>query len=102
MTKITFPWIALVLGVMAATLLLFSGAVNETSDHKLPLLTLLIVNEFAFFVTAIGAGLGVTAMMQTGFAIREFMVILICGILAGGFLWLAIKLWPGMASTLAT
>ncbi len=61
-------------------------------------MTLLIVNEFGFFVTAIGAGIGINRLLKDGMQTVLLMVIIGDAILAAGFLYLAIRLWPGMAA----
>ena len=57
---------------------------------------MLIVNEFGFFVTAIGAGVGINMLLKDGRQTPLLMVIVGCAIMALGFLYMAIRLWPGM------
>ena len=98
MGKLTFPWLALGMGLLVATGLLVSGALSPGGNYDLPLLTLLIVNEFGFFVTAIGAGVGINSLVKDGAQPSLLMVIIACAVMAAGFLYLAIKLWPGMSA----
>ena len=98
MGKLTFPWLALGLGLLVATGLLASGALSPGGNYDLPLLTMLIVNEFGFFVTAIGAGVGINALIKDGSQPSLLMVVIACALMAAGFLYLAIKLWPGMSA----
>ena len=98
MGKLTFPWLALGLGLLVATGLLASGALSPGGNYDLPLLTMLIVNEFGFFVTAIGAGVGINALIKDGAQPSLLMVVIACAVMAAGFLYLAIKLWPGMSA----
>ncbi|MCG6899281.1 MAG: hypothetical protein LJE75_04690 [Gammaproteobacteria bacterium] len=98
MAKLTFPWLALGMGLLVAAGLLSSGVLSANANYALPLLTLLIVNEFGFFVTAIGAGVGINRLLRDGMQPALLMVIISDAILAGGFLYLAIRLWPGMAA----
>jgi hypothetical protein len=98
MGKLTFPWLALGMGLLVAAGLLSSGVLSENANYALPLLTLLIVNEFGFFVTAIGAGIGINRLLKDGMQTVLLMVIIGDAILAAGFLYLAIRLWPGMAA----
>ena len=98
MGKLNFSWLALGLGLMVAVGLLASGALSPEADYDLPLLTMLIVNEFGFFVTAIGAGVGINTLLRDGVQSTLLMVIIACAVMAAGFLYLAIKLWPGMSS----
>ena len=98
MGKLTFPWLALGLGLLVAAGLLASGALSPGGNYDLPLLTMLIVNEFGFFVTAIGAGVGINTLIKDGAQPSLLMVIIACAVMAAGFLYLAIKLWPGMSA----
>jgi hypothetical protein len=96
MTNTGFPGLALVIGILAAAGLLQSGALAPGAEHALPLLTLLVVSEFAFFVTAIGAGVGINAMLNRGVRPAVLLPTLGCAVLAAGFLYLGIRLWPGI------
>lgn len=91
-----FPGLALGIGIMVAAGLLQSGVLAPDGDYGLPLLTLLIVNEFGFFVTAIGAGVGVNTMLKRGMRPVLLLLTLGCALQAAGFLYLGIRLWPGM------
>jgi len=98
MGNLSFPWLALGLGLLVAVGLLSSGALSAEGSYSLPLLTMLIVNEFGFFVTAIGAGVGINMLLKDGMQTPLLMVIVGCAVMALGFLYLAIRLWPGMAA----
>ena len=98
MGKLKFPWLALGLGLLVATGLLAAGVLSPGADYDLPLLTMLIVNEFGFFVTAIGAGVGINTLLKDGVQPPLLMVTIACAVMAIGFLYLAIKLWPGMSA----
>jgi len=98
MGKLTFPWLALGLGLLVAAGMLMSGALSPGGNYDLPLLTMLIVNEFGFFVTAIGAGVGINTLLKEGVQPSLLMVVVACAVMAVGFLYLAIKLWPGMSA----
>ena len=92
-----FPGLALGIGILVSAGLLQSGVLGPEGEHALPLLTLLIVNEFGFFVTAIGAGVGINAMLKRGMRPSVLLLTVGCGLLAAGFLYLGSRLWPGMA-----
>ena len=96
MGKLTFPWLAMGMGLLLATGLVASGALSPDANYDLPLLTMMIVNEFGFFVTAIGAGIGINTLLKGGGQPSLLMVTVVCAVMAAGFLYLAIKLWPGM------
>jgi hypothetical protein len=98
MGKLGFPWLALGMGLLVAVGLLASGVLSPEADYDLPLLTMLIVNEFGFFVTAIGAGVGINTLLKDGLQPPMLMITIACALMAGGFLYLAIKLWPGMSA----
>jgi hypothetical protein len=93
--KLSFPWLALSLGLTIAMILVVSGAVDPASKPVLPLLTLLIMTEFGFFVTAIGAVQALRTGFAQGFGFALLTVIAGCALLAVGFLWLGLTLWPG-------
>lgn len=94
--KLPFTWVALGAGLLIALLLLKSGALATEAGRTLPLLTLLIGAEFGFFVTAIGAGLAARTLVSQGFQAVLLIVLLACVALAGGFVWLGLRLWPGI------
>ncbi len=95
MHNIPFPWLAMGLGLMVAVGLILSGVFSPDGVYKLPLLTLLIVNEFGFFVTAIGAGIGINTLLGKGMNPTMLGITLVDGFMAAMFLYLGIQLWPG-------
>jgi hypothetical protein len=74
---------------------LVTGALGPEEGRRLPLLTLLIVSEFGFFVTAIGAFMAVRSLVRQAFALSLVAVAVGCTSLAGAFMWLGMTLWPG-------
>ncbi len=90
-----FVWIALGLGLLLALVLLTTGALADDAERALPLLTQLMIAEFGFFLTAIGAGAGLRASRAGGFTAAQAIAVAGCVLLAGGFLWLGVRLWPG-------
>ncbi len=93
--RLSFPWLALGLGLVIAMVLVFAGAAGPEEGHSLPLLTLLIVAEFGFFLNAIGAGLAIRQLMQQGLNPGVILSASGCVVLAAGFAWLGLQLWPG-------
>lgn len=93
--KPPFPWLALGTGLLIFIVLVQSGAIDPDAEPALPLLTLLILVEFGFLVTAIGAGVGLRTLFRQGFSVATLGVVLGCSALAVGFLWLGVMLWPG-------
>lgn len=92
--KLSYPWFALGLGLLFGLLLVRFGAMNPGAEHSLPLLTLLLGSEFSGLLTAIAAGICVNKILQHGF--DSLTAILFSGnlLLAAGFLWLGLRLWP--------
>ncbi len=95
--KMSFPWLALGLGLVIAAVLGLGGAVDPAAGPALPLLLLLLLNEFGFVLTAIGAGLALRDVSRTGFSATLLLLIVGCAVLAAGFLWLGLRLWPGLS-----
>lgn len=94
MGKLPFSWLALGLGLLVALGLAGSGALGPATGYRLPVLTLLIVSEFGFFLTAIGAGVGVNRLLAGGLRGSLLLAVVGCAVLAAGFLWLGLQLWP--------
>ncbi len=93
--KLSFPWLALGLGLTLAVILMMSAAASPASQPALPLLTQLVMAEFGFFVTVIGAGQAIQMGLAQGYSFALLTVIAGCSLLSVGFLWLGISLWPG-------
>ncbi len=94
-----FPWLALGLGLVTGLLLMRFGPLSPQQDIQLPLLTALILNEFAFILNVIAAGMGVRDLLAQGLDLRRILVLLGNLILAVAFLWLGIEMWPGSSSS---
>lgn len=95
--KLPFPWVALGVGLLLALVLLRTGAMPGDAERSLPLLTQLIIAEFGFFLTAIGAGVAARSIKSRGFVAATAAALSGCALLAAGFLWLGLQLWPGGA-----
>lgn len=93
--RFPFPWLALGLGLVIAMVLISAGALGPEAGRGLPLLTLLMAAEFGFFLNAIGAGLAVRQMLQQGLNAGVILSASGCAVLAVGFAWLGLQLWPG-------
>ena len=98
MKTINFPYIALALGLLLL-LVVTRGSETDTEGFTiLPLLTLLIVNECAFFLTAAGSFIGLKQLNSSGFNFRKnplyFMTTVICILLTIQFTLLGFELWP--------
>ena len=89
-----FPYIALALGAFLLLVVLRGSQTASDGLTSLPLLTLLVVSEFSFFVNAIGAYIGFNEVRKTGFQPLYSLVTLLCLALSLYFMWLGIQLWP--------
>ena len=101
MTKEGFPWLALGIGLVLAAALLRSGAADPGGGYGLPLLTLLLMAEFGFLVTAVGAFLGLRTLQRRGLSLGYGLAALGCAVLALAFLLLGLSLWPGLSGGLS-
>ncbi len=94
MSKYSFPYIALAMGIFFMLVVVIGGEVGDGQSTKLPLLTLLVVSEFAFFICVIGAYMGVRRILDLGFSAVYALVCVSCVLLAIRFLMLGLKFWP--------
>lgn len=92
--KLPFPWVALGVGLVLTLLLMQTGALQPQPERSLPLLTQLIITEFGFFLTAIGAAMAVRVMVSRGLNLPSLIAAAGCGLLSAAFLWLGVRLWP--------
>ena len=93
--KQSFPWLALVLGLLLALLLGRFSPLNPETGPTLPLLTALLISEFGFIVTAIAAFLGAKDIARRQARARTILVAVGNALWAIGFLVMGLKLWPG-------
>lgn len=95
---VNLPYIALALGLLLTLLITRGSEVGSTGEPLLPLLTLLIFNECAFFLTAAGAFIGVRQLKSIGFKVSGNLLYttttLLCVLMMIQFMLLGIKLWP--------
>ncbi len=83
--SLPFPWIAL----------MFAGAAALAQWlFPLPLLTRLIIHEFGFFLCLIAAGLAWRALRAKTTGPTMWLALSACLLLAVGFLYSGIQLWP--------
>ena len=87
-----FARVALLVGLVLVAVLLKTGAMSPQDQRSLPLLTHLIIAEFGFFVTAIGAGSAVRGLL-TRFEPIAALTATACAALAAYLLWLGLRLW---------
>ncbi|MEW8090663.1 MAG: hypothetical protein AB2748_18115 [Candidatus Thiodiazotropha endolucinida] len=94
MNKNNFTFVALGIGLFLMLIVMKGSVTGDDGATAMPLLTLLVVSEFAFFVTAVGAYLGVMQILSLGIKPLITVVTLCCIVLSIGFMWLGIELWP--------
>ncbi|MFK7793827.1 MAG: hypothetical protein AB8B89_00620 [Gammaproteobacteria bacterium] len=94
MSKYNFPYVALAMGIFFMLVVTIGGQLDENSSTQLPLLTLLVVSEFAFFLCAIGAYLSLRRIIDLGYSAIHAVVGISCVILSARFLMLGLALWP--------
>ncbi len=94
MKSSNFPYIASVLGLFLLLVVMKGSEASSDSATALPLLTLLIISEFAFIVTAVGAYIGLKQIRSTGIRPAYLVITVVCILLSVRFLQLGIELWP--------
>jgi len=94
MKMIHFPYIALPLGLVFFLVISMGQQVDAEGVSALPLLTLLVISEFAFFATGIGAFIGFKQTQQVGFKPFYVIVSILCAFSSLFFMFLGINLWP--------
>ena len=98
MKTINFPYLALALGLFLLMVVTRGSQTDSESITALPLLTLLIVNECAFFLTLAGTIIGLKYLRSINFkfSLKPLYTIttVLCILLTIQFILLGIKLWP--------
>ena len=94
MSKYNFPYVAFAMGIFFMLVVTIGGQAGQSGGTNLPLLTLLVVSEFAFFLCAIGAYLSVRRLIDLGYSAIHALVGVSCMVLAVRFLMLGIEFWP--------
>lgn len=93
--KEAVTWLALGIGLAVAMVVLPGSTRDESGNTTLPLLTLLLLNEFGFILAATGAALGVGQLRRTGLRFALLAAVAGCALLAVVFAGLGLSLWPG-------
>ncbi len=89
-----FPYIALGLGLTLLLAVIKGSEQTSEGETLLPLLTLLLMSEFAVIVNAIGAYLGIKQIRTAGATPAYTLIIFTCMLLCVIFLYLGFRLWP--------
>jgi len=94
MRKIHFPYLALPAGLVFILMITIGSEVNANNITRIPLLSMLIMNEFAFFLSAGATYIGIKHIKETNFQPIYGSVTILCFALMLGFIFLGLKLWP--------
>ena len=94
MKSFNFPFIASGMGLFLMLVVMRGSETDGAGVTALPLLTLLVISEFAFFVTAIGAFLGLKRIYAVGIKPVYAIITVLCILLSVRFMLLGIELWP--------
>jgi len=81
------------MGLFFHLLLFQTGALSPDGGLSLPVLTLLFISEFGFFVTAIGAVVGGRGLFNQGLKTVPVLVVFSCAGFAAGFIIAGMGLW---------
>lgn len=98
MKTINFPYLALILCLFLLMVVTRGSEIGGDGATALPLLTLLIINECAFFLAVAGAFIGIRyfSSINYRFSLKPLysLTTLLCILLTIQFTLLGIKLWP--------
>jgi len=94
MKKIHLPYLALALGLLFMVIIQIGSAVNAEGITRIPLLSMLIMNEFAFFLSAAATYVGINHIKTIGFNTAYTLIVAACMVLTLRFMILGIQLWP--------
>ena len=98
MKTINFPYLALALCLFLLLVVNRGSQAGSDGDTALPLLTLLIINECAFFLAIAGAFIGIRYLNSINFKLSlkplYSITTLLCILFTIQFTLLGIKLWP--------
>ena len=98
MKTLNFPYLAMALGIFLLLVITRGSETGSDGETALPLLTLLIINECAFILSAVGVFIGFKYLHTINFNFRlkplYTMTTLVCVLLTIQFTLLGIKLWP--------
>ena len=94
MQKTYFSIIATALGLLLLALLLKSAPLVAGGEPRLPLLTMLIVSEFGFIVTAIGAFTGIKTVLLAGKNKYIIASTFCCAAMSIKFFVIGFSYWP--------
>ena len=94
MTTRHFPAIALALAVFIHLLLFVATTQDGAGNTLLPLLTLLILAEFGFIISLVGAYISGSRQLKDGITATGIIITLLCVAFAASLLYQGLALWP--------
>ncbi len=98
MKTINFPYLAMALSLFLLMVITRGSQTGSDGETTLPLLTLLIINECAFFLSLAGAFIALRYLKSIDFKIKlkplYSITTLLCILLTIQFTLLGLKLWP--------
>ena len=94
MQKIHLPYLALPLGLLFMFIISIGSEVNADGITRIPLLSMLIMNEFAFFLSAAATYIGIKHIQTIGFKTAYTFIVAGCMVLVLRFTLLGVQLWP--------
>ncbi|WP_038246708.1 hypothetical protein [Ghiorsea bivora] len=94
MKKIYFPYIAVVLSLTFMPIIVLGNMVDNNGARAVPLLSLLVMNEFAFFVSIAGLYIGIQQIRAVGFTLLYGLATMLCLAFTVQFTVLGMQLWP--------
>jgi hypothetical protein len=98
MKTVNFPYLAAALGLFLLLIINRGSQLEADGNTALPLLTLLIINECAFFLTIAGIFIGVkqhrSGAQKFNLMSTYTIVTILCTLLSIVFTLLGIQLWP--------
>lgn len=91
--KKSIPWLTLGVGLFLALILLRFNPLTTSSGFILPMLTALLMSEFGFIITAIGAGISVRDVLRQGVKVRPAALFVGNLLLALNFISQGLSFW---------
>lgn len=92
---LNFPYLSIALSAVLF-LIVAKGSEPQGGAYSLPLLTLLVVSEFALIFNAIAVYIGIKNRNNVDNKVFYTISIIVCFVFAIWFLLMGINLWPSM------
>lgn len=89
----SITWLTLGIGLFLALILFRFSPLSASSGFSLPMLTALLMSEFGFIITVIGAGISVRDVLKQGVELRPAALLIGNLLLALNFINQGLSLW---------